>query len=159
MNVSLQVEVWNLNCLYISFYFKHCNAVLGPVAGREERLGAGQSGHGGELSQVPTVRPGQGEAVPLPSALRQQVRSQRPLGAQRAHLSGKATRWESCVGPHHPPVTWPVVKVALPFLFRLRAMTMWTLKLLSEEHWTFSAWSPDVILGESNVGNWGEYFF
>lgn len=62
------------------------------VPGREEQLGAGQSGHAGELSTVPSVRPGQGEALLLSSALRQQVRCQRPLRAQRARRIGRTQR-------------------------------------------------------------------
>lgn len=54
-------------------FFEIISAVPESVLGREEQLGAGQSGHAGELSTVPSVRPGQGEALLLSSALRQQV--------------------------------------------------------------------------------------
>lgn len=80
------------SCLCGGFFSS--NLVLGSVCGREEQLGAGQSGHGGELSEVPGVWPGQGQAVLLQSALHQQVRCQRPLRAERAHLLGNATRWD-----------------------------------------------------------------
>lgn len=68
------------------------SAALAAVRGREAQLGAGQSGHAGELAALPGSRPGQGEAVLLSSALRQPVRRQRALGAQPARLAGPAWR-------------------------------------------------------------------
>lgn len=56
-----------------------CNDLFGSVLGGADQLGPGQHGRGGELSEVPGVRPGEGEAVLLQSALRQQVRRQRPV--------------------------------------------------------------------------------
>lgn len=64
------------------------------VPGRKKQLGDGQSGHAGELSQVPSIWPGEGQAVLLQSALRQQVRCQWPLWAELANLPRKATRWD-----------------------------------------------------------------
>lgn len=91
MNMSLRQIV----LLKLSLCFS--NAVLVPVPGREEQLGAGQSGHGSELSQVSSVWPGQGQAVLLQSALHQQVLCQRPLWAKWTNFLGKSTRWEKMI--------------------------------------------------------------
>lgn len=41
--------------MLLKLSLRSSNAVLESVAGREEQLAAGQSGHAGKLSQVPSV--------------------------------------------------------------------------------------------------------
>lgn len=51
-----------------NFFFKISmliTCVLAPVPGGEQQLGAGQFGLGGIVAPIPSVRPGQGQAVPL----------------------------------------------------------------------------------------------